>query len=504
MAVIGELATLITARTAPFERSMRGVRGSVDSAKKRIAGMATGFIGMTAAVTGAASAVGLLTNSLRLAADAEQAEVAFTTLLGSAEKAQKLMGDIRAFAASTPFQLDELVDASRKLVAFGFSGDQVITTMRKLGDISAGTGNRISEIAELFGKARVQGRLMQEDINQLTGRGINVIPELAKVLGVAEGQLRSLTSKGKIGFAELETAITNMTAEGSQFGGMMEAQSNTAAGALSTLKDAFAAIQLEIGETITKQLGLTENIKGFTTFVSTAGERMQIIFLNVSGTVNMLIGEIFGLLGAFGELLVGMSEILPVSDSLTKSLREGAEFWRISQENLTNLGETQRARAILLAQDLATPATPTRPTEDIGRAGSEFGMAMFGPGTGVAEALAAAAAAAAEKGGAASVGGFGFSGMGFGGVGFGGAIGDAITKAIEKGELAKAKSPAFAGAAAKGSAEAARIIAGFRNDPQLKELEKHTAAAKETAEATREIADKFGDTTLLTPIPDFA
>jgi hypothetical protein len=48
-------------------------------------------------------------------------------------------------------------------------------TLRRIGDVSAGVQAPVGEIVELYGKARVQGRLFAEDINQLTGRGILII-----------------------------------------------------------------------------------------------------------------------------------------------------------------------------------------------------------------------------------------------------------------------------------------------------------------------------------------
>ena len=81
--------------------------------------------------------------------------------------------------------LHELADAGRKLIAFGESADSVPETLRRIGDVSAGVQAPVNEIAELYGKARVQGRLFAEDINQLTGRGIPIIQQLARQFGAA-------------------------------------------------------------------------------------------------------------------------------------------------------------------------------------------------------------------------------------------------------------------------------------------------------------------------------
>lgn len=193
----------------------------------------------------AAAALGALTWGTKLAAEAESAHVAFTTLLGSAEQATELMTQLQEFAASTPFQLDELVEGGRKLTAFGVAAGDVVPQMKMLGDLAAGIGAPIGELAEIYGKAKVAGRLMAEDINQLLGRGIPVVQALADTMGVSAGEIKKMVSEGKVGFPELQTALQHLTGEGSMFGGMMEKQSQTLNGLWSTFKDNVAAVMRE-------------------------------------------------------------------------------------------------------------------------------------------------------------------------------------------------------------------------------------------------------------------
>jgi len=105
------------------------------------------------------------------AANFEQTKIAFTTLIGDAAKAEETLARLRKLGAETPFEFPELADAGRKLIAFGEGADTVPETLRRIGDVSAGIQAPIGEIAEIYGKARVQGRLFAEDVNQLTGRG---------------------------------------------------------------------------------------------------------------------------------------------------------------------------------------------------------------------------------------------------------------------------------------------------------------------------------------------
>lgn len=233
MASLGDLVVNLTANSGQFTRKMQQARGVVSD----FALSAT-----AAAVT--AAGIGLV----KLAADAETLQTQFRTLLGSTSEAARLMEDINTFAAETPFQKLELADATRKLLAFNVSQDEALPLLRNIGDISALTGNRIGDLAEIYGKARVQGRLFAEDINQLTGRGIPIIQELANQFGVAESEVRKLVETGQVTSDNITRAFRDMTGEGGKFQNGMKDLSRTTAGQFSTLKDGLTAIGTTMGQ----------------------------------------------------------------------------------------------------------------------------------------------------------------------------------------------------------------------------------------------------------------
>lgn len=222
----GTLKIKIIGDDSDFKGKLSGVIGSVGKLGVAFAGAA-----IVGGLTAGAKA-GIDFNSA-----IEQTTVSLSTMLGSQEKANDLIGEMTAFAAKTPYEFPELADSTKKLLAFGVAQENIIPTMTMLGDISAGLGINVSELAELYGKAKVQGRLFAEDVNQLTGRGIPVIQEFAKQFGVSESEVRGLVEAGKIGFPELQTALESLTGESGKFGGLMAAQSQTFAGQWSTLKD---------------------------------------------------------------------------------------------------------------------------------------------------------------------------------------------------------------------------------------------------------------------------
>lgn len=211
MSTIGNLAVKLSLSTAQFTGGLGTAAKSVGGFTSSIAGFAAKTALAGVALAGVGSIGAGLAFGVKIAAEAEQAAVAFRVLLGSEEAAKKTLADITSFAASTPFQLPELRDAARSLAAFGLSADQIVPNLKMLGDIAAGTNQPIGELAEIFGKAKVQGRLFMEDINQLTGRGIPVITELAKVFGVPASSIRKMVEDGKINFSHLQQAMVNMT-----------------------------------------------------------------------------------------------------------------------------------------------------------------------------------------------------------------------------------------------------------------------------------------------------
>lgn len=263
-----------------------------------------------AAVAGTALAA-FGANAVKGAADAEQLKIAFTVMTGSAETAQKTLASLAEFAKTTPFDPPEVNKAAKSLLAFGVAAEDLEPTLRSLGDVSAGIGAPIGEISELFGKAKVQGRLFMEDINQLTGRGIPVIQEFAKQFGVTEGEVRGLVESGKIGFPELEKAFQSMSGEGGQFKGMMEALSQSFGGQLSALQGDFNALIVEIGTAMLPTLKqVATALQGVVTWFQNLSPETKTMIANavlVAGAVAGVV-VVLGTLGAaFPAVITGVT-----------------------------------------------------------------------------------------------------------------------------------------------------------------------------------------------------
>jgi len=202
---------------------------------RRITGALTSPLAMLGAGAGVA---GLIGYPLKLAGEMEQANIAMETMLGSTEKAQKFLSDLADFAVKTPFEMPQLRDASRRLLAFGFSAESVIPTLTALGDAASGLGlgeEGLNRIVLALGQMRAKAKVSGEEMLQLTEAGIPAWDILSKKMGMATADVMKLSEKGLIPASEAIDMLVSGMEE--RFPNMMEKQSRSLFGLLSTLKD---------------------------------------------------------------------------------------------------------------------------------------------------------------------------------------------------------------------------------------------------------------------------
>lgn len=178
----------------------------------------------------------------------QQLEVAFTTMLGSAEKANALMQQLVKTAAVTPFDLQGVTQGAKQLLAYGIEAEKVNDTLVHLGDIAAGLSLPLNDLVYLYGTTMTQGRMFTQDLRQFMGRGIPIAEELAKQFGVTKDKVGELVTAGKVGAEEFNKAIMSMSSEGGKFAGLMEAQSKTITGQISNIEDAIDSMFNNIGQ----------------------------------------------------------------------------------------------------------------------------------------------------------------------------------------------------------------------------------------------------------------
>lgn len=217
----------------------------------------------------------LLNSIVQTRGQFQQLEIAFETILGSGSKAKALMNQLVDTAARTPFDLMGVASSAKQLLAYGIAAEDVNDTLVRLGNIASGLSIPLQDIAYLYGTTMTQGRLYAQDLNQFTGRGIPMVKELAKILGVAESQVKTLVSEGKVGFPEVQQVIQNLTNEGGMFFNLMEKQSKSLTGMISNLGDAWDSALNKLGED--NQDAFAAGISGATYLVEHLEDILRIV-----------------------------------------------------------------------------------------------------------------------------------------------------------------------------------------------------------------------------------
>lgn len=251
-----------------FDASANRIQQSAKRARDSIGGMVSAMNGLAAAAT--VGAIGSVTSSIvnmgisaiKASAQMKQYEIAFSTMLGSAEKGKKMLADLQKFAAETPFDVQGVTKAAQQLLAFGFNAKEIIPTLRTLGDTAAGLSmgaEGVQRIAYALGQIKTSGTLKTQDMNQLAMAGIEAWDILAQAAGKSVTEIQDMTEKGMIDSA---TAIEILTqGMNDSFGGMMAKTAEEITGLWSNVTETAATAQATIGTYLADSLDVKGVLK---------------------------------------------------------------------------------------------------------------------------------------------------------------------------------------------------------------------------------------------------
>lgn len=228
--------------TAEMQKMSKSFSKSFGAAEEASKTFAKGLL------AGGTALAGLGAISLNAASNAEQAQTAFTTMLGSAEKAQSFIAEMKKFAAATPFETSDISQAAQTMLSFGISSESVMGNIKMLGDVALGNKEKFKSLSLVFSQVQSSGKLMGGDLLQMVGQGFNPLQIISQKTGESMASLKEKMEKGAISADMVTDAFKSATSQGGLFYGGMEAQSKTFAGTMSTLKDNMTAQAQVIGE----------------------------------------------------------------------------------------------------------------------------------------------------------------------------------------------------------------------------------------------------------------
>lgn len=214
--------------------SMFRLGGSILRAPFSLPGMLVGGVATYGAVRHG------FMNPLKVASEFEQAEIAFTTMLGSAEKAREFIDEMNQFAIETPFDLAGVQDAAKRMLAFGFRQDQIIPYLTAIGNAAAGLGggtDLIDRISLAIGQMQAKAKVSAEEMLQLTEAGIPAWEILATKMNKSTREVMDLSSKGLIPASEaIEMLIEGMN---ERFPDMLQKQAESLDGLKNQILETF-------------------------------------------------------------------------------------------------------------------------------------------------------------------------------------------------------------------------------------------------------------------------
>ena len=279
-------------------------------------GVLTKAVGVATAALGAGVAMGVKYNS-----EMQNYFSDFKVMLGSAEAATQYVNELKEMAASTPFEMTDLANASKILLAFGSSAETAQSQLKMLGDISLGNAEKMNTLAVAFGRIQSNGRASMEELNMMIDAGFNPLNIVAQQTGESMEDLRKRVSDGGVSFEEIANAMKIATSEGGQFYKGMEEASKTLSGQFSTLKDNVNNLLGEmtsgVTDTLTNELvpGAIDAVNQLTTafetdgFAGLAKTGMSI----VSNLVQGLVSKVPDLLQAGADLINSLLDSLSTS-----------------------------------------------------------------------------------------------------------------------------------------------------------------------------------------------
>lgn len=249
------------------KKATSGIKGFADKCNKMSGALsAIAAVQLGSVFTGMAGGIlNMGIASVQAAAQMRQYEIAFQTMLKSAEAGTQMLRDLQQFAAETPFDVPGVVSAGQQLMAFGFKAEEIIPMLTNLGDAASGLGlgtEGVSRLAYALGQMQTSGKLNAQDMMQLTSAGISAWDMLAQAAGKTVAEMKDLCSKGAIDSkAAVQTIVAGMN---EQFGGMMAKTSDEVAGLLANIEETAGNTSAAVGKYLTEAF----NIKGILKDVS--------------------------------------------------------------------------------------------------------------------------------------------------------------------------------------------------------------------------------------------
>jgi len=359
------------ARVQSGFKSLGGVAMKVGKSLLSPFAALTALLGTGALVSGLMSFV---KGSSSAAASVEDLTIQLEVLTGSFETAKSLIKQFREEEKKSALNLEDYSKAAKTILAFGGSVQDIMPTLRMLGDVSMGNSDRFGSLALAFAQTTAAGRLMGQEVLQFVNAGFNPLEQISRDTGRSMKDLKKDMEDGAISVTMVKQAFVNATSEGGRFFRAIDkgssgtnAKINQFGAAVTELKVAFGTgfndglkVALDAANTKLPQL-----LAKFAEFGSLIGKTIQEA---VGGDMTRLVrvGELIGTAIAGGMKIAIKAGGRELAQSFWQTLEDynpvrmtdwGSKQGKISDAFKENKGDAVRKEIESLVETLRPLAT---------------------------------------------------------------------------------------------------------------------------------------------------
>jgi len=300
------LTVRIKADASQFEKTVKGVKGQLNGLTGSVAGIGAAIGAVWASVKSVQAIGDALQDSSKKAAGMEMLEMQFETLTKSTATAKKLIQDFRTEAQKSPLTTQDYAQAAQKMLTVGKSADEVMPTLKMLGDVSMGNGLKFERLSLAYSQVIAKGRLMGQENNQLAESGFNPLAQISKKTGESMKELMKRMEDGGISAGEVTEAFKDATSAGGLFFEAIQKGATTMEGKVANLTDTIDNLQIAFGT------GMNQGLKSAIDAANAELPKLTEAFTVAGETFGLAISEAvagdaqrFANIGQFiGELIV--------------------------------------------------------------------------------------------------------------------------------------------------------------------------------------------------------
>ena len=256
--------------------------------------------------------VGFVTDSIigggkRRAMNIENAHFQLQGLLKDEAKVQAVMDDAMDSVDGTAYAYDEAAKAASQFAASGMeAGEKMQASLRAITGVAAMTNSEYESISQIFTTVSGNGRLMGDQLLQLSSRGLNAAATLADYMTkvgngakVTEGEVREMVSKGEISFDLFAAAMDDA------FGEHAKKANETFTGAMSNVKASLSRIGAEFMSPLIVQNG------PLVQFFNALRERINDVKTNIGPLAELFTKSVSGMAQSAAKYLQEMDLAKP-------------------------------------------------------------------------------------------------------------------------------------------------------------------------------------------------